>query len=85
MSHKISPEVMEKAEAPEGKHREIPVIVTLAPGADPATLESKGIIIRRIMENIPAIAGTVTGAAVSELAQLDEVERVELDGEMHAL
>jgi hypothetical protein len=37
------------------------------------------------MDNIPAVAGTVAGGAVRRLAELDEVQRVEYDGEMHAL
>lgn len=64
---------------------DIPVVVTLAPGVDPAALEPKGLKIHRVMENMPAVAGTVAGADVAGLADLGEVERVEYDGEMYAL
>lgn len=37
------------------------------------------------MENIPAVAGTVSGADVTNVAELGKVERVEYDGEMYAL
>ncbi len=85
MSHKVSPEVMARVASATEESSEIPVIVTLAPGADPAVLEPKGITIRRVMENAPLVAGTVAGADVTDLAELREVERVEYDGEMYAL
>jgi len=84
-SQKVSPEVMARVESATEESREIPVIVTLAPGTDPAVLEPKGIRIRRVMENTPVVAGTVAGADVTGLAELGEVERVEYDGEMYAL
>jgi hypothetical protein len=85
VSEKVSAELMARVERGMGESREIPVIVTLAPGTDPAVLEPKGIRIRRVMENIPVVAGTVAGADVTGLAELGEVERVEYDGEMYAL
>jgi hypothetical protein len=85
MSQKVSPEVMARVERATEESSEIPVIVTLAPGADPAVLEPKGMRIRRVMENIPAVAGSVAVGDLADLAELGEVERVEYDGEMHAL
>lgn len=85
MSQKVSSEVMARVQGATEESREISVIVTLAPGTDPTVLEPKGIRIRQVMENIPAVAGTVTGADVTDLAELKEVERVEYDGEMYAL
>jgi hypothetical protein len=82
---KVSPEVMARVERGTEESTDIPVIVTVAPGTDPAALEPKGMRIHRVMENIPAVAGTVAGANVTGLADLGEVERVEYDGEMHAL
>jgi hypothetical protein len=85
VSQKVSAEVMARVESGMEEPQEIPVIITLAPGTDPAVLEPKGIRIRRVMENIPAVAGTVAAGDVTDLAELGEVERVEYDGEMYAL
>lgn len=85
MSQIVSPEVMVRVESATDESGEIPVIVTFAPGTDPAVLERTGMRINRVMENIPAAAGTVAGADITTLAALDEVQRVEYDGEMHAL
>ena len=41
--------------------------------------------ISRVMESIPAVAGTVACADVANLAELHKVERIEYDGQMHAL
>ena len=82
---KISPELMARVESATAETQEIPVIVTLAPGTDAAVLDSTGIKVGRGMENIPAVAGTVAAEDVAKLAELTEVERVEYDGEMHAL
>jgi hypothetical protein len=80
---KIDPEVITRAEG--AGSREIPVIVTLAPGADPAVLEPTGMKVGRVMENAPMVSGTVAAADVAKLGELTEVERVEYDGEMQAL
>jgi hypothetical protein len=85
MRQKVSPEVIARVNGAIEESKEIPVIVTLAPGSDPAVLEPAGMRVSRVMENIPAVAGTVAGAAVSHLAELAEVQHVEYDGEMHAL
>jgi hypothetical protein len=85
MSQKVSPEVSARVKGAIEESKEIPVIVTLAPGSDPAVLEPTGMRVHRVMDNIPAVAGTVAGGAVRRLAELDEVQRVEYDGEMHAL
>ena len=82
---KISPELMTRIESARAETQEIPVIVTLAPGTDPAVLDSTGIKVGRGMENIPAVAGSVAAEDVAKLAELTEVVRVEYDGEMHAL
>jgi len=63
----------------------MPVIVTLRPGADVAELTRKGLEVNSVFENISAVAGTVTPRAARELAELEDVELVESDGEVHAL
>ena len=86
MSQKVSPEVAARVESATEESGEVPVIVTLAPGTDPTVLEPTGMTIRRVIESIPAVAGTVADADVlTDLAALGKVERIEYDGEMHAL
>ena len=63
----------------------IPVIVTVTPGANLTMLEQKGLKIQRIFEHISALSGTLTAAQANELAQLDQVENIEYDGEMRAI
>lgn len=87
MTTKVSDELLKQLEEAEKEEpqREIPVILTITAGADPATLQQKGLRIRRIFEGISAISGTLTAAEVSELAQLDQVEVIEYDGPVWAL
>jgi hypothetical protein len=85
VSEKVSPALREQLES-AGAERGIPVIVTLAEGADAAALARRhGIEVRHAYENIPAVAATATPAQVRELAQLEQVELIEPDGEMRAL
>lgn len=65
--------------------REIPVIVTLSEGADIAELERRGLKVHRRFESILAVSGTMTAAAVSQVAALDSVVRIEYDGKAWAL
>ena len=65
--------------------REIPVIVTTVANADLTELEQKGLKIQRRFENIPAVCGTICAADVKQVAQLDQVEIIEEDGEVWAL
>lgn len=84
MSMKISHELEEaKKNAPQ---QEIPVIVKITPGTDLASLEQKGLKIQRTFENDPThIAGTLRAAGIDEMAQLDQVEEIEYDGQVWAL
>jgi hypothetical protein len=87
MTTKIGSELLkqiEKAEKERTQH-EIPVLVTFVAGSDPRLLEQKGLRIRRIFDSISAIAGTLTAAEVSELAQLEQVMTIEYDGPVWAL
>jgi len=87
MSIKIDPELsqhLQEALSAE-PHREIPVIVTLSEGADIAELERRGLKVHRRFESISAVSGTMTAAAVSQIAALDSVARIEYDGKAWAL
>jgi hypothetical protein len=86
VSEKVSPALREQLESAEAEQRTIPVIVTLVEGTDAAGLARRqGIEVRHAYENIPGFAATATPAQVRELAQLEEVELIEPDGEMRAL
>jgi hypothetical protein len=87
VTKKVNDELLRQLEeaAKQDSQREIPVIVTVAVGADPATLEQKGLRIQYIFDEISAISGTLNAAAVNELAQLDQVEVIEYDGQVWAL
>ncbi|MGH2763851.1 MAG: hypothetical protein ACRDLD_14945 [Thermoleophilaceae bacterium] len=86
MSEKVSPALREELESAQEEGRELPVIVTLVEGADAAGLvDREGTELRSISETIPAVAGTLTPEQVRELARLEQVELIELDGEMRAL
>lgn len=87
MSANISDTLLrELAEAKRAEPQgEIPVIVTVTPGADVAALERIGLKIQHRYENIPAVSGTLTAPQVKALAQLHQVERIELDETAWAL
>lgn len=86
MSGKITEELARRlAEADAEPDVQIPVIVTLSAGADPTTLEQQGFSVQRVFENIPAVAGTLTVAGARALADVDQIETIEFDGEAHAL
>lgn len=84
MSAKIGEELARRlAEAdPEA---EVPVLVTLKPGADPAALQRGGMKVGRSFQAIPVVAGTVRADRVRQLAELGEVELIDYDGEVRAL
>lgn len=63
----------------------IPVIVTCAAGADLQKLAEHGLKVERAFENIHAVSGTATPAALERIASLDCVELIEYDGTVAAL
>ena len=65
--------------------REIPVIITLRPNSDLSALEQRGVKIQNIFKNISAVRGTLTPAVANQVAELEMVELIEYDGEVHAL
>ncbi len=68
-----------------GCAQEIPVIVTLRSSADVDALRAHGLRVRHVFADIAAVAGRVQTSQVTRLADLLSVERIEYDGEMHAL
>jgi hypothetical protein len=84
MNPKISDEVARQLEK-AGSAGELPVVVKVKDHANLALLEQKGLRIERKFENISDVAGKMPAAAATQIADLDFVERVEYDGEMHAL
>ncbi len=87
MAAKIDDSLLQQIEEAKktDPHQEIPVIVTVTPGADLTALEQKGLKIQLRFQHIPAVAGTLSAAEVEEVAALDEVERIEADEKMYAL
>ena len=87
MSPKINAELLKRFKEVEHKDpgRQISVIVSVAKGIDLTTLERKGLKIQRVFENIHAVAGMLTAAVANDIAQLDEVDKIEYDGEVRAL
>jgi nucleotide-binding universal stress UspA family protein len=84
MSTKITAEVLEQAQR-RAAGEEVPVIVTLAAGTDAKALERQGLKVRQTWDSISAVAGTVAPDKLRDLADLDQVELIEYDGEVHAL
>ena len=82
MTTKISDELLKQLNeaAVAEPQREIPVIVTVTAGTDPALLEEKGLKIQRTFQNISDIAGTLTVAEVDPVAALDSVVAIDYDG-----
>jgi hypothetical protein len=87
MTTKISDELLKQLNeaAVAEPQREIPVIVTVTAGTDPALLEEKGLKIQRTFQNISDIAGTLTVAEVDPVAALDSVVAIDYDGTAWAL
>ena len=86
MATKVSDEFLRHIEnaKKEDSQTEIPVIVTIRANTDPKMLEHKGLKIKHIFYSISAISGTLAANKVIELVQLDQVVKIEYDGQMHA-
>ena len=87
MAGKINKELKKRIEelSKDDSQQEIPVIITTKPNADPDELKKKGLKIEHTFENISAVSGTIPAAKIKEVAQSDEIESIEYDGEMWAL
>ena len=87
MVHKISSDLVEHMKDIRRRDADgtVSVIVTLKAGANRESLQKTDLRVENVFESISAVSGSVSVSGVTELAQLDEVELVELDGEMRAL
>jgi hypothetical protein len=87
MSAKISAELSRRLkEVGEASTQdELPVIVTIKKDSDLAALKEKGLKIQHAYENIDAVSGTIPAAAVKSVANLDQVQLIDFDGEAHVL
>ena len=84
MSTKIDTELARQLRDGEPQ-REIPVIVTLREGADPAEVERRGLKLHGRIESISAVYGTLAASAVPQVEALDSVKTIEYDGRAWAL
>jgi hypothetical protein len=84
MTAKISDELSQELKRAEqiDPQREIPVIVTVNGPINRAELEEKGLRIAHVFDFISAVSGTLAPAEAQSLAQLDQVKKIELDGEV---
>ena len=87
MAEKIDVELLQEVERFEltEPEREIPVIVTLNGWSRRAELEEKGLRVAHAFETISALSGTLKPAEVTDVAQLEQVESIEFDGEVRAI
>jgi CheY-like chemotaxis protein len=85
MSGKINAELTRRLKEDEPSENEVPVIITVKENADLDSLKKTGLKINHIYQNINAVSGTLPASAVNSVAKLDDVERIEFDGEVHAL
>lgn len=69
----------------KGLQEEIPVIVTIKPETDLTKLESKGLKIGFKSALASIVSGTIPSTNARKLAELNEVEKIEYDAEMHAI
>lgn len=83
MTTKINAELSNECKrvAETEPQKEIPVIITVTDWERRSELEAKGLQVSHSFEGILAVAGTLTCAEVEAIAQLDQVERIEFDGE----
>jgi hypothetical protein len=63
----------------------LPFIVTVKPGVRADVLAAKGLRVEHEFPITSAITGKMTVAAALALAGSPDVEKIEYDGEMHAL
>lgn len=56
----------------------------MRPGAAVEPLALHGLVVKRVFSTIPALSGVIAARAVQALQDLDEVETVEYDGDIHA-
>lgn len=86
MSAKIGEELSQQLKAvKESSEEELPVVITVRKGADLAALKEQGLKVEHTFDVINSVSGTLPAAAVKSVARLDEVQRIDYDGEVQAL
>lgn len=87
MSTKISEELSRqlKEVGESSSQKELPVIVTVKDSSDLTALQKQGLKVHHTFDAINAVSGTLPAASVKALAQLDDVQQIEYDGETHTL
>lgn len=81
MIAKISNELLQATQQ-ANPAADIPVIVTLNGPINQAELAAQGLHISHVFDLISAVAGTVRPAGITALAQLEQVNLIEFDGEV---
>jgi hypothetical protein len=85
-NRKISVELDEVLRSlPPGGAQDVPIVVTVTGRPDASRLTAAGMRGVRVFENIPAAAGRASERGVEALARLDEVVRIDFDGETRAM
>lgn len=89
MASKISEELAQRVRdaLQSDPGREISIIVNLKGPANLSELENYGLTIRHRVENekISVVSGTIAAVRAADIAQMEQVESIECDGEMWAL
>lgn len=88
MSAKINNELkrhLEENVASGSAQQEVPVLATVKEWKGTAELENCGLKVGHTFESVAAVSGTASPAAIEELAALENVVKIEYDGEMRAL
>ncbi len=87
MNAKLNDPLRQQLEKAHRDHAnlQIPVIVTVEPGTDTTELERRGLKVYRVIESIHAVCGTIEADQVESLAECDQVQSLEHDGEVRIL
>lgn len=87
MESKLDAGVQARLRAAErrGKSEEISVIITVRPPVSLPSLQKSGLHVSHVLETLHVVSGRAHTSRLAEIAALEEVLRIELDGEVRAL
>lgn len=85
MPEKIDPSLRELLAHHYAAADRVPVIVKLARDTSSNALEACGLAVTHQFDAIGSMSGTIRAADIENLERLPDVERIEFDGQMHAL